>query len=79
MRAEKASLEKDRDVDVLRAKKLKIDLAKVEKVGIQLQKELEQKDAFCEAEKDRVTKELHEAYNGMFPDRAGNEPSRAEL
>ena len=41
-----------------RVKKLEINLARKKKVMIQLRKELEQKDAFCEVEKDRVAKEL---------------------
>ena len=67
VRVEKSSLKLDREVSVSRAKKLEINPAKKKKVEIQLKKELEHKNAFCEAKKDWVAKELQEAYNGMFP------------
>ena len=54
-------------------KKLKADMVEMEKAMFQLRKihqvELERKDAFCEVEKERITKALQETYNAMLPGR----------
>ena len=60
-------------VDAKKMRKLEADMVEMEKAMSHLrsihQAKMERKNAFCEAEKEKVSKALQETYNAMLPKR----------